>query len=73
MAPQLRRNTKFRLDNASNFAVKKRKESTPLSCLQHFDILRACVAGIPSSALHTCLYSVVPNGTFFELKICCEP
>ena len=26
MAPQLRRNTKFRLDNASNFAVKKRKE-----------------------------------------------
>ena len=42
MAPQLWCNTKSRLDNASNFAVKvkKRKET-----------------------------SVVPNGTFFKLKI----
>lgn len=28
MAPQLRRNTKFRLDNAFNFAGKKRKETS---------------------------------------------
>ena len=28
MAPQLRRNTKFRLDNTSNFAGKKRKETS---------------------------------------------
>ncbi len=34
-----------------------------------FDIIMVMFAGIPSYALHTCLETVVPNGTFFELKI----
>ncbi len=50
------------------FAGKKRKEITSLSCLQHFDNYPVMIAGIPSYALHTCLGTVVPHGTF-KLKV----
>ena len=39
-------------------------KTTSLSCLQHFDISPVVFAGIPSYALHTCLGTVVPNGTY---------
>ena len=48
------------------FAGKKRKETTSLSYLRHFDIIPVIFAGIPSYALHTCLGTVVPNGTFLS-------
>ena len=31
-----------------------------------FDIIMVMFAGIPSYALHTCLETVVPNGTFLS-------